>query len=69
MTRRHADQAIALFVAALVAFLVYGLLTMPDITQLHTDDWRCTVRDVESGQCDVYERKERYRGDDSTQPE
>jgi hypothetical protein len=42
--------------------LLLCLILRPHVI-LNDREWRCAARDVETGVCDVYERRERYRDD------
>lgn len=42
--------------------LLLCLILWPQVI-LNDREWRCTIRDVETGVCDVYERRKRYRDD------
>ena len=46
--------------AGISLLVLVVLFTSTDI-RLRASDWRCVIRDVESGRCDVYERTARTR--------
>lgn len=53
-------RSLLLLLVALVA--VYAYEVHKGTITLERSEWRCVVRDVESGTCDVYERIARDRG-------